>query len=142
MSQKGGFKVKIGFVPSHRSIFDENWAINMRKRCLEVFSSIEGLEIIVPDEKVTRNGLVSSEEDADKTICLFREKEIDGVIIGTMTFHPLKSQVLLPINQSYYSAPKNPHSHLREKDYQTPSAEPSQFPPGSTVGKSPSYLLE
>ncbi|MCD6469428.1 L-fucose/L-arabinose isomerase family protein [Candidatus Bathyarchaeota archaeon] len=86
MSQKGGFKVKIGFVPSHRSIFDENWAINMRKRCLEVFSSIEGLEIIVPDEKVTRNGLVSSEEDADKTICLFREKEIDGVIIGTMTF--------------------------------------------------------
>jgi hypothetical protein len=86
MLQKEDFRVKVGFVPSHRSIFDENWAINMRKRCIDVFSSIEGLELIVPDENITKKGLVSDEDDADKTIQLFRDNDVDGVIIGTMTF--------------------------------------------------------
>lgn len=86
MSQEKDFRVKIGFVPSHRSIFDERWAVNMRKRCIDIFSNIEGLELIVPDEKVTKNGLVSDEKDADKVIQMFNKREIDGVIIGAMTF--------------------------------------------------------
>lgn len=86
MLQKEDFRVKIGFVPSHRSIFDENWAISMRKRCINVFLSIEGLELIAPEENITKKGLVSDEEDADKTIQLFKENDVDGVMIGTMTF--------------------------------------------------------
>ncbi len=57
----------------------------MRERCLKSFSKIEGLSIVVP-EKITKNGIVRDDADADKTIDLFRQEEIDGLIIGTMTF--------------------------------------------------------
>ncbi len=78
--------LKIGFVPAHREPFDEDWASSMRRRCLDVFKSNPGLEIIVPDEKLTRGGCVRDDAEADKVIALFREKKIDGLIIGTMTF--------------------------------------------------------
>lgn len=78
--------VKLGFVPAHREPFDEDWAVQMRKRCLDVFSQIPGLEIICPDEKITTRGLVRNDRDAENTIKLFQEKGLDGLIIGTMTF--------------------------------------------------------
>jgi hypothetical protein len=78
-------KIKIGFVPAHREPFDEEWAVQMRERCLKVFSEVKGLELVVP-ERITRNGLVRDDADAEKTIKLFKEKEIYGLIIGTMTF--------------------------------------------------------
>lgn len=77
---------KIGFVPAHREPFDEDWAAQMRKRCLDAFSAVPQLEIIVPDEQLTRNGCVRDDTDAEKTIQLFQEKGIDGLVIGTMTF--------------------------------------------------------
>jgi len=79
-------KVKIGFVPAHRTVFDEKWAVEMRQRTLRALSKIEGLELVYPDEKLTKKGLVSGEEDAEKTIQLFKEKDVAGIIIGTMTF--------------------------------------------------------
>ncbi len=79
-------KVKIGFVPAHREPFDEMWAADMRKRCLQAFAGIDNLEIIVPDATLTRGGCVRDDKDAEKTIELFSEKNIDGLIIGTMTF--------------------------------------------------------
>lgn len=79
-------KIKIGFVPSHRVPFDERWAVEMRARTLKALSSIEGLEVVVPDEDLTQNGMVRNDEDAEKTVQLFKDKEIDGVMIGTMTF--------------------------------------------------------
>jgi L-fucose isomerase-like protein len=79
-------KIKLGFVPSHREPFDKDWAMQMRQRCLDVFSQIPGLEVICPDAKTTPGGLVCNDKDAENTINLFREKEIDGLIIGTMTF--------------------------------------------------------
>ena len=79
-------KIKIGFVPSHRVPFDERWAVEMRARALKALSSIEGLEVVVPDEKLTQNGLVRDDKDAEKTVQLFEDEEIAGVIIGTMTF--------------------------------------------------------
>jgi len=79
-------KIKIGFVPAHREPFDENWAVTMRKRCLGAFAKMPRLEIIVPDTKLTAKGLVRDDSDADRAIQLFREKDISGLIIGTMTF--------------------------------------------------------
>jgi L-fucose isomerase-like protein len=78
--------IKLGFVPTHREPFDEAWAEKMRRRCLDAASKIEGLEIVVPDVSTTLGGLVRNDEDAEKTIKLFHEKGIDGVLIGTMTF--------------------------------------------------------
>ncbi len=73
-------KLKIGFVPAHREPFDESWAEQMRQRCLKAFSRHKMLDIVVPD------GCVRDDADADKAIALFREKGIDGLIMGTMTF--------------------------------------------------------
>jgi len=78
--------IKIGFVPAHREPFDEGWAVQVRKRCLGALSSVKGLEVIVPDGKLTPGGLVRDDSDADKTIRLFQDEKIDGLIIGTMTF--------------------------------------------------------
>jgi L-fucose isomerase-like protein len=79
-------KIRIGFVPAHREPFDEKWAAGMRKRCLEAFSKVPNLEIIVPDTKLTARGLVRDDKDAGKAIKLFRDRDIQGLIIGTMTF--------------------------------------------------------
>ncbi len=78
--------LRIGFVPAHREPFDEDWASKMRRRCLEAFPRKPRLEIIVPDERLTEGGCVRNDGEAEKVIALFREKEIDGLIIGAMTF--------------------------------------------------------
>jgi L-fucose isomerase-like protein len=78
--------IKLGFVPAHREPFDENWAVQMRERCLKVLSKFPDLEMVCPDAKITPNGLVRNDLDAENTIKLFQEKEIDGLVIGTMTF--------------------------------------------------------
>jgi L-fucose isomerase-like protein len=78
--------LRIGFVPTHREPFDEDWASKMRRRCLNAFPRSPQLEIIVPDERLTKGGSVRDDGEAEKVIALFREKKIDGLIIGTMTF--------------------------------------------------------
>jgi len=79
-------KVTVGFVPAHRVPFDEEWAIDMRRRTLDALSEVEGLEIIVPDENWTQNGLVRDDNDAEAVIDLFSNAGVSGVIIGAMTF--------------------------------------------------------
>jgi L-fucose isomerase-like protein len=78
--------LRIGFVPAHREPFDEEWAEEMRRRCLDAFPNSSRMEIIVPDEKLTKGGCVRDDTEAEKVIDLFKGKEIDGLIIGTMTF--------------------------------------------------------
>lgn len=79
-------KIKIGFVPAHREPFDESWAVKMRQRCLDAFARVPYLQVVVPDTKLTHEGLVRDDSDADRVIRLFREQGISGLIIGTMTF--------------------------------------------------------
>jgi len=79
-------KVKIGFLPSHRVPFGEEWAKEMRARCLAAMAKVPGLEVVVPDEKLTQNGCVRNLQEARKTLKLFQDKGIVGVIVGGMTF--------------------------------------------------------
>jgi L-fucose isomerase-like protein len=78
--------LKIGFVPAHREPFDEAWAEEMRERCLKAFSVHPFLEIIVPDNQLTKGGCIRDDSEADKVIDLFNKAGIHGLIIGTMTF--------------------------------------------------------
>ena len=71
LSSQGKMRVKIGFVPAHREPFDEEWAIQMRERCLKAFSGVEGLDVVVPESE-TRRGLVRDDEDAENAIQLFK----------------------------------------------------------------------
>jgi len=79
-------KVKIGFIPSHREPFGEEWAKEMRGRCLAEMKKVPGLEVVVPAQSATKNGLVRNLADARKTLDLFKRNEVAGVIVGGMTF--------------------------------------------------------
>lgn len=77
---------RIGFIPSHRVGFSEEWAVQMRSRCIEQMRQIPGMEVVVPDESTTKLGLVQDQDDAEACLRLFREKQIAGVVLGGMTF--------------------------------------------------------
>jgi L-fucose isomerase-like protein len=79
-------KLRLGFVPAHREPFDRTWAEKMRERCLKSFAQHKSMEIVVPDADLTQGGCVRDDREAEKVIALFKEKNIDGLIIGTMTF--------------------------------------------------------
>ncbi len=89
-------KVKIGFVPAQRDPFDEVWAEEMKKRVLKALGSMcekNKIEIIHPDETLTKKGLVRDDEEAARVIKLFKEKDVDGIMIGAMTFGDERSAV-------------------------------------------------
>ena len=79
-------KVKIGFLPSHRAPFDDEWGAQMRARCLKVMEKTPGIEVVVPDGSMTEKGLVRNLQEARTVLRLFKEKEVVGVIVGGMTF--------------------------------------------------------
>ena len=64
--------IKIGFVPAHREPFDENWAAQMRQRCLDAFPAGPLLEIIAPDKRLTKSGCVRDDSEAEKVIELIQ----------------------------------------------------------------------
>jgi len=78
--------IALGFLPSHRDPFSEEWAVSMRDRCLKAMSDIPGVEWVVPSPDLTERGLVRDDQDAEKAVDLFAESDIDGLVIGTMTF--------------------------------------------------------
>ena len=43
----------------------------MRARCLAEMAKVPGLEVVVPDEKMTKNGVVRGLADALETFCKF-----------------------------------------------------------------------
>jgi len=79
-------RVKVGFIPSHRVPFSDEWAVKMRGRCLAEMAKVPGLDVVVPDPSLTEGGLVRSLSEARKTLDLFKRQEVAGVIVGGMTF--------------------------------------------------------
>lgn len=78
--------VKIGFIPSHREPFGEEWAVQMRARCIEQLRLVPGLKLVAPNESLTHNGLVRSIEEGERARELFLREQVAGVIVGGMTF--------------------------------------------------------
>ncbi|MHB0998728.1 MAG: L-fucose/L-arabinose isomerase family protein [Armatimonadota bacterium] len=80
-------KVKIGFIPSNWEAWDGiGWGEKMRDRCIAVFEGIPGLELVVPPKEMTGDGCVDAEGQADKVLDFFKKADIEGVILGNMTF--------------------------------------------------------
>ena len=80
------FRAKLGFVPCHRHPFDEKWALEIRRRTVVALRKIKGVQLVVPSDGVIANGLVRSHEDVEPVKRLFRDKQVDGVVIGCMTY--------------------------------------------------------
>ena len=78
--------VRLGFVPAHRYPFDEPWAITLRERCIRALEGVPAVELVYPSTDLILNGLVRDDATAEATIALFREQQVEGVVIGTMTF--------------------------------------------------------
>jgi L-fucose isomerase-like protein len=79
-------KVKIGFLPSHRNPFDDKWGADLRARCLRVMKKVPGIEVVVPDDQLTEKGLVRNLAEAKKTLQLFQDNNVAGIVVGGMTF--------------------------------------------------------
>jgi len=80
------FKVRLGFVPLHRAFFDEEWGAELKKRIVESISKMPFVELIYPDENLTEKGLVRNEAEAEKVIKLFKDNDVEGILLGTVTF--------------------------------------------------------
>lgn len=78
-------RVKVGFVPASRTIFDQELAIKVRGAALEAMRA-SGLDVVVPGEDLTVNGLVQTPEEAGKAAKLFEEQDVAGVVIGALNF--------------------------------------------------------
>lgn len=79
--------IKIGFIPSHREPFDKKWALQMRKRTINsILKNSYNIDLIYPNEQNTDEGLLTHQSEAKEFISLFKKNEIDGLIIGMMTF--------------------------------------------------------
>lgn len=98
------FKAKLGFIPSHRYPFDEDWAVEVRRRTIEAIAKIDAVDLVVPDERLTRNGLVRGMEDVEAVKKLFRDERVDGVLIGCMTFGDENSAVDIAVSVKHDAA--------------------------------------
>lgn len=81
-------KVKLGFVPLHRYPFDEEWAKELKGKFIKAISEKFGdvVELVYPTERDTKMGLVTDDDDAEKTIELFKNKGVEGLVLVTLTF--------------------------------------------------------
>lgn len=81
-------KIRIGLVPLHRYPFDEVWAQELKNRFIKVIEERFGsyIELIYPTEKHSRMGLVTDDDDAEAVIKLFKERDVDGLVMVTLTF--------------------------------------------------------
>ena len=84
-------RTKIGFLPSNWESWDGSaetgkWAGPMRDRCVAVLEAIPGIELVVPTRAMTGDGCVSDEAQARLLLEYFQRENIQGLLIGNMTF--------------------------------------------------------
>lgn len=75
----------LGFIPANRSFFDPQLASKMRRESIAAMQAA-GITVVVPDENTTNLGCVDTIQEAEITAKLFRNAEVDGIIIGAVNF--------------------------------------------------------
>ena len=78
-------KAKIGFIPANRGFFSDALAAKMRKETLAVLKDA-GANVIVPSTKDTKVGCVESLDEAIQVGRLFREANVDGIVVSAVNF--------------------------------------------------------
>jgi L-fucose isomerase-like protein len=80
-------KTKIGFIPLSWDAWNgEDYQQIMRDRCVAVLEATPGLDLVVPSKELTQDGCVSTQEEAKAALALFKKEDVQGLIIGNMTF--------------------------------------------------------
>ncbi|MCX7800299.1 MAG: L-fucose/L-arabinose isomerase family protein [Fimbriimonadales bacterium] len=78
-------KIKLGFIPANRGFFSSALAAKMRGQAIAAMESL-GIEVVVPSEEQTKVGCVMSIAEAEVAARLFREANVDGIVIGAVNF--------------------------------------------------------
>ena len=77
--------MRLGFVPANRGMFNERLAARMRTQTIESLTA-QGIDVVAPSTEQTRQGCVSSREEAELCAKLFRDQDVQGIIIGAVNF--------------------------------------------------------
>jgi len=77
--------LRIGFIPAHRGFFSPILATKMRRQTIHALESF-GVQVIVPSEDETKLGCVENPGDAETAAQLFRQADVDAIVIGAVNF--------------------------------------------------------
>jgi L-fucose isomerase-like protein len=77
--------VKIGFVPASRGMFDQALAAGVRDACASAMGRA-GIEVVMPDASLTKNGLVTTAAEAESVSRMFTGEDVAGIVIGALNF--------------------------------------------------------
>ena len=78
-------KVKIGFIPANRGFFSDSLAAKMRGGFIKALKDI-GAQVVVPSTAETKVGCVESLEEAVRVGRMFREQQVDGILVAAVNF--------------------------------------------------------
>lgn len=78
-------KTKIGLIPANRGFFSDELAAKMRKDTVKAIRAA-GAKVVVPDAGMTKAGCVETLDEAEKVGKMFREADVDGIVVGAMNF--------------------------------------------------------
>ncbi|MCK6478553.1 MAG: hypothetical protein L6Q35_17190, partial [Phycisphaerales bacterium] len=76
---------RIGFIPANRGFFSQELAAKMRGQTIDVMKAM-GLDVVVPDPAQTKFGCVESLAEAELTANLFRQRDVQGIVIAAVNF--------------------------------------------------------
>lgn len=96
-------KVKIGFIPANRGFFSNTLAAEMRAKTIEALQA-QGFEVVVPTEQMTNVGCVEGYKEAKIAAQMFREANVDGILVGAVNFGD-ESGVALTVKMAELNVP-------------------------------------
>jgi L-fucose isomerase-like protein len=77
--------VKLGFIPANRGFFSAELAAVMRGQTIEAMQKA-GIDVVVPAPDQTKVGCVENRQEAELCAGLFRQHNVDGIVIGAVNF--------------------------------------------------------
>ena len=96
-------KVKLGFIPANRGFFSDKLASQMRRETIRTLRAA-GAAVVVPSAKDTKVGCVESVDEALLVGRMFREQQVDGIVVNCVNFGDEKG-VALTIAESRLNVP-------------------------------------
>ena len=78
-------KIRFGLIPANRGFFSDELAARMRGETIKAMKKA-GMDVVVPDEKMTKIGCIETIADAEKVGALFRERGVAGIVVAAVNF--------------------------------------------------------
>jgi L-fucose isomerase-like protein len=77
--------VRLGLIPANRGFFSDELARQMRAETIAALTGA-GVTVVVPTEAQTKMGCVETWEEAMLCGRLFREQDVDGIVVAAANF--------------------------------------------------------